>query len=583
MDQAEVASPAASQGPSPDAARQPGFAYAKSGRLFCVVTLLLTLLAITCTHALALRQAVNPFVWPIFARLLFVEDAFTLQAMLVVIVLGFIGLKRDASVWLDRSADWIGEHPGSFALGVSLVTAAVGRAVYMNHPFAMDEFTVLYQSQLFAHGQLAAKYPPGLLNWVIPYEFQNYFLLVNSSTGTVASAYWPGFALLLTPFALLDLGWLANPVIAGLISWVTVRFGTEIFKSARAAGLTALFLLLTPVFWADSISFYSMNAILLFNLLFAWGVWRGTTGSIFAAGMAGGLAICMHNPVPHILFALPWWVWLLRDRAWRKLLILGAGYLPLGLLLGLGWVLFRVGHFPAANGPATAQQHGSALATYLDSLSGVVHLPSITVLLARLGSTIKLWAWAWPGLIVLAIAGLRHMNQPVRLMAWSFGVTFAGFFLVPFDQGHGWGYRYVQYAFLALPLLAVAYVEARPVVEQTRLKSVVAVLLLGSLFIQLPLQMWQINRIISLDLAQLPTVAPDSKTVMFIRDNAGFYTQDLVQNDPFLRSNHVRLISHGDEADARFVTSLFPGSTLQQRNQVASLWIVPSKPQRSQP
>jgi hypothetical protein len=50
------------------------------------------------------------------------------------------------------------------------------------------------------------------------------------------------------------------------------------------------------------------------------------------------LALFLHNPFPHVLFAFPCVVWLVWKRGIRsELLALASGYLPLSLLLGVGW------------------------------------------------------------------------------------------------------------------------------------------------------------------------------------------------------------------------------------------------------
>ena len=59
--------------------------------------------------------------------------------------------------------------------------------------------------------------------------------------------------------------------------------------------------------------------------------------------MAGGYALVLHNPFPHLIFALPWIVWLAmrRRQGLRDLCWLGLGYAPVVLCIGLGWILWQ--------------------------------------------------------------------------------------------------------------------------------------------------------------------------------------------------------------------------------------------------
>src|SRR6185436_18157542 len=122
---------------------------------------------------------------------------------------------------------------------------------------------------------------------LIPEGFQNYFLNVSRTTGEVSSAYWPSFALLLAPFTLLGIPWACNPVLSGLTIVVLNRLARRLF-----------------------------------------------------ADVVGSVALTLHNPVPHLLFSLPWFVWLARrERPVAKLATLWAGYLPLSIVLGIGWFI----------------------------------------------------------------------------------------------------------------------------------------------------------------------------------------------------------------------------------------------------
>ena len=111
---------------------------------------------------------------------------------------------------------WIGHHVWLVA-GMVCVALCIGTHVfYLDYPLTADEYAPYFQSQVFAAGHLAGQFPPWLVDWLIPAIYQNQFFFVSHSSGRIACAYWPSFALLLTPFTFLGVPWACNPVISAL-------------------------------------------------------------------------------------------------------------------------------------------------------------------------------------------------------------------------------------------------------------------------------------------------------------------------------------------------------------------------------
>ena len=468
-----------------------------------------------------------------------------------------------------RIVQWAGDQPLVIAVISALLLALGTLVIYHNHPLAMDEYAAYFQSRVFAAGHLHGRFPAGLLDWLIPRGFQNYFLNVSRATGSVAEAYWPGFALLLTPFMWAGVPWLCNPVISALTLLVIHRLALEMYDDREAAGFALLLTIASPVIFASGISYYSMPAHLLANSLFALLLVRPTPLRAAAAGVVGSLALTLHNPVPHMLFAAPWLVWVAtRRRGMRLFASLIAGYLPLCVLLGLGWFLFS-GHLlreglVSAAGPAAPLHR---LQHMLETFS----LPDATVVLARLIGIAKTWVWAVPGLMILAAAGAVRWRQDAlcRLFTASALLTLLGYFLVPVDQGHGWGYRYFHSAWMALPLLATGALfrparirsEASSysrLFEDGETKSFVATCLLLSLVFGVGFRAWQLEEFVARDLSQVPQYAGTERRIVILEGRHSFYGGDLVQNDPWLRPNEIRMYSHGAAADERMMAQYYP-------------------------
>lgn len=471
----------------------------------------------------------------------------------------------------DGLLRWLGQHPLFVAFAVAVVVSLGALVIYRNHPLSMDEYAPYFQSQVFAAGQLAGKFPIDLLNQLIPEGFQNAFLNVSRTTGEVSSSYWPSFALLLTPFTLLGIPWACNPVLSGLTIIVLNRLALRLFESVEAAGMVTLFTLASPVFFADGISYYSMTSHMLANSLFALLVLQAKPARLFAAGVVGSIALTLHNPVPHLLFALPWFVWLARQqKPVSNLAVLWSGYLPLSVLIGIGWFLH--------SGELTQGGLVAGSPVSLSNAAAAFAWPDSRLYYARLVGMAKLLLWAAPCLLLLAFAGAWRARADSRIvtLAASALLTLVGYLFVWADQGHGWGFRYFHSAWLVLPLLATAFLFAPRQTEPASagaadVRTYAVACALFSLVACVALRAAQISEFMDGHLRQGPRYAGTEPRVVVL-SGYGFYAYDLVQNDPFLRSDLVRMIDIGEEQTAAAMKRHFPDYHLVYRDDRGEVW-----------
>jgi len=531
-------------------------------------------------NQMSLRTDVlGPEYVPIFPRLYLFQDYPASMLYLLVLMAGLVPLLQQIGL---RAARYMGEHPLAVSAVLCVVLGVGAQWIYWAHPLAMDEAAPYMQSKIFAAGQLAGQFPPALVDWLVYPEFQNYFINVSHETGRVASSYWPGFAVLLTPFMLAGVPWLCNPVLGALSLYVIHRLTLAMTASREAAGLAMLFSVASAAFVINAISFYSMTAHLLCNAIFALLLLNPTRARAFGAGVIGGLALTLHNPLPHVLFAAPWIVWLL----WRKdrlstLPVLVAGYLPLAALLGFGWYQhgLAIVHGPAHPAAATG---GSTVEQALALVARVVALPSLELVKVRLIGLAKLWLWAAPGLLLLTVAGFwRHRdNVGSRLLVASAIATLVGYLFIPADQGHGWGFRYFHSAWFVLPVLAAALAVREPVAPtqpsaQVGLARFGAGASIGGLLIMLPYFAAAVHSFIGDDLAQLPLAKQGTARVAIINPGMGYYAQDLIQNDPFLRDPVILMVTHGRKKDEAMIARYFPDLSVLSRDYKGSVWGYP--------
>ncbi|MFN2166903.1 MAG: hypothetical protein ACK2U9_11670, partial [Anaerolineae bacterium] len=168
----------------------------------------------------------------------------------------------------------------------------------------------------------------------------------------------------------LGVPWLLNPLLGAGSLLLVWRLTRDLVADRSAPGWALLLALASPQFTVNAISFYSMPAHLFFNLLFLWLLLRRGWRTALGAGVVGSVALTLHNPVPHLVFAPPWILWLcLERRAWRRGLALLAGYLPLSVVLGIGWLLVRSA---VAGGEGAAE---GGLTAIVASFTGAFRLP----------------------------------------------------------------------------------------------------------------------------------------------------------------------------------------------------------------
>jgi hypothetical protein len=448
-----------------------------------------------------------------------------------------------------RLVDFLSDR-ASWVAAVSVALFALGTvAVYQDYPLSMDEYAGVFQAKIFAAGQLSAQLPPSYVDWLVVSGFNGEFLIASRETGRAIEMYWPGFAMLLAPFELLQAPWLCNACLGALALLLMHSITKQITEDKRAAGWALLFALGSGAFVANAISLYSLQAHLTANLLFVALLLRPNGYRALGAGLVGSVALILHNPVPHALFALPWVAAMALDRNQRRLcLSLILGYLP-GLCIGLGWLLLR--------------SDIAAAGHTLPSLSGLAHgvfsWPNANVLNARAAALEKLCVWAVPCLFAFAALGAsRHRKNPkVRLLAMSAALTFVGYFFVTFDQGHGWGYRYFHSAWGAIPILAGCAMTERSDTNP-KLVSFAGACAILTLVIIVPLQLSEIQQFISQHLAQLQPPRRPGNNVYFIHPRGGFYVADMVQIDPLLRDPDLLLASRGAELDAKMIHENWP-------------------------
>jgi hypothetical protein len=327
-------------------------------------------------------------------------------------------------------------------------------------------------------------------------------------------------------------------------------------------------------------SYYSMPAHLLCNLLYALLLLRPTVGRALVAGLVGGLALTLHNPAPHLLFSAAFAVWLVARRT--PLAVLGtllAGYLPVLALLAYGWsqhlAALAASVAPAASTGAPEAAAASLFDRVRAMAAGTLAWPTAKIFEARIAGLSKAWTWGASGLLVLAAWGWAAARDlpGVKVLGAALTITFFGYFLVPLDQGHGWGYRYLHSAWFVLPLLAALALVR---VEDREMRHMAAWAIALSLLLANGLRLAQVDGFIGRHLAQVPPLtrpaAAGKSEIVFIDPAAGSYSRDMVHNDPFLRDPRITMVYEGREKAAALMAQRYPDYTRREEGKWGELW-----------
>jgi hypothetical protein len=523
----------------------------------------------------------------IFQHLFVTQELFgALLAIGIVLVASILGQRTHRVI--KNLVLGVARHPRAVIVVVLAVLAISTQVIYHRHPLSLDEYVPTFQAEVFAVGKIAAEFPPPLIRHLIPIWFINTFWAVSPQDGRVISGYWPGQALLLTPFTMLGIPWLLNPLLAAGALALLGYLARQLSGKEEAAGWAMLLALASPEFLVNGISFYSMTAHLFMNLLFVVLLLEHKAWRLVAAGFVGSVALVLHQPIPHMLVALPWFVFFVwRRTRWRALPWLAVGYLPLCLWLGIGWFYVRAG-FQAQwdvvtqGGMAPTQGTSAFGSLFLELLASIFRIPDFGWLMVRLKGYLKLFLWAVPGLPILAWLGYRarRQQQTVQLIGAAVVCTVVVYLLVPASQGHGWGFRYFHQLWWVLPLLASLYLAELD--RHSVWRGMVGCLLLLNLVFGTALRFGQVEGFISRHLAQLPPLDATQNQICFLSTQDLYYGMDLIQNDPFLRKPNLIFLSRDRQSDERLVRQLFPSARLVFEEGETTVWNIES-PAGTQP
>jgi hypothetical protein len=510
----------------------------RSVRLALALTAAVGVFGFVARHDMLVWGLVRPGPVNVYFRLYALHEPVPLLLLLgwtIVMAIAVRGRTRPAETdsLIERLAPPSTRAVAALAVVVFGVALATWYRVHHATLLTMDEFTSDFQARIMAHGKLEATIPP---EWQ-PYvdALSPVFTAYQGLEGIWVSQYLPGYALVKTPFLLLGLGAVLNPLLSGLSVVLLAAIARRLWPDEGLRPWLALgFFVTSSEVLMTAGTGYSMPAHLALNLLWLWLYLRGDARSWWWALAVGVLALGLHNPMPHALFVAPFLIRLVRERRWRRVIAAVIAY-GIGSALWLAWLRM-------AN--PLARPDGPGLFT-------MFAWPNRIAFWLQTTNVSLLMTWHAPLFAVLALIGIarvRRLDPVLRDVALSVGLTLGFYLFFPLTQGHGWGYRYAYQVLGNLSLLAAA--GAPSLVAATgprRAQWLLAGSFVLAVLVQVPLRFVQGERFIRPYAAAYRHVLGRPGDVVFVHPDSVWYGRDLIRNDPFLEGQPVVL-------NARYLT-----------------------------
>ena len=478
------------------------------------------------------------------------QDVWLLLCAAVIALVASLGIAPREHGWV--ASRW---RPAALALGLLCLCYVGHYWLLSGYALSRDEQMALFDADIFSGGRLAAPLP---LIWV-PHAgaLNTLFMLPVEHPSAWVSSYLPMNAALHAVVGLFADPALTGPLLVGIGALALHGCTRTLWPDRPEASPVALLLYaLSGQVLMTGMTSYAMSAHLALNLVWLWLFLQRRGLADMAALAIGFVAVGLHQPIFHPLFAAPILGLLLSERAWRRAALFAIGYAAICVfwLLWPGWMLQLV-----AGPQSVTATHG---VDYLSRLLDTVRQGDAARLANMIANLLRFVAWQpilLLPLVAMARPAIRRGGIPAAL-AWGVALPVAVMLVILPYQGHGFGYRYLHGVIGNLILLAVyGWFElgARLPVWRTALLRAT----IGSALILLPLQAWMAHRFYATYADISEAIARSGADYAVIGGDDAAFTLDLVINRADLSNRPIRLIA--EKVDARLMRDICrPGTTV---------------------
>ncbi len=399
-------------------------------------------------------------------------------------------------------------------------SAAVGtQLVCHNYALTADENLADFQAKIFLRGKIQAEVPVQFQDAVVVLKptFVEYFPATHLWNAT----YLPVYAAMRAVFQSVALQHLLNPFLAGLTIIALYGVARTIWTEKKSHALIAVGLLASSSqFLLMAMTGYAMPAHLALNTIWLWLYSRPEKRRFYLTPVLGVLALGLHQPFFHALFAAPFLFRLVLQRKWRPTVVFAGIYIA-GCAIWLYWSMHFRSHFGAA---------AAASAFRLFNPRMAIIQPM------NLGLLIGWSCLATPLLAMLGLRRLFHLPPLLQDAAFSCLLTFGFYYFFYLDQAHGWGYRYFHGVLCCLVLVAVAGWDWLSRIAPRRAAIFVASGVAISVLVQFPLRCFQAESFVRPFARTAAVFHAIPKDLVGFDARTAWYSADLLRNDPFLEN-----------------------------------------------
>lgn len=488
----------------------------------------------------------------IFFRILALGEPLLIALALMYALMVLWQLKKTTPDSSEANANtlWSLTRQQVVTIAVLLTTAmAISLSVRLRgaFPFSMDEWAVRFQSRLFLEGRLIGV--PDVATPFLREIARPVFVFAAREGDGWVSGYLPSYSILLMPFEAIGYPWLLNVLCNAGSVWAVAHIGRTMWGADDNRTLVAaLALAASSQFIAAAATSYSMSAHLFVNLLWLAAI-LGAGRVWLWAGPLAFVALTLHQPVPHALFAAPFMLRYLLERQFARLGWLLIWWIAAGGVV-LWWSDLMTGRLPTFGA------------------NGVLYWPTAAALVVMLLHAVLLFTWSSPLMpLLLLIACRRWDERSATERDLAAGVLLTLSFYLFFrlvTQGHGWGWRYGHQVLGSVAILAASgWPRFRAVIGCQAAGRCLALSLVFSLAVQFPIRM-HLMRQLTLPFAKAGSwLRTQPERYLVLPTDSLWYGQDLVRNDASLERP---VLLHGSGLSAEEIRSLQsePGSTVRR-------------------
>lgn len=444
------------------------------------------------------------------------------------------------SVWRlpARTGTFTGRWRIAIVIGaVMAITAYAGHYLILSgYDLSRDEQMATFDAAVFAEGRFVA---PLTGIWRDDSEALNtMFMYPTTEAAAWISAYLPMNAVLRAFFSLIGDAALSGPamvLVGALALWGCAR---RLFPSSPEAATVALLLYAGSgqvVF--NGMTAYAMSAHLALNLCWLWFFLRRTIWADFAALSIAFVAVGLHQPIMHPMFAAPILFLLVLERDWRRAALYFLGYAAIGAF----WAWWPNAMWLLVEADAAAPKSDGI--DYLSRLVTTV-IDGDGMRVANMVSNI-LRFFAWQHILLLPLlalgVGLARRDRLAGALAGGILLTAAVMFVILPYQGHGFGYRYFHGFIGNFILLAVygwvSLGDGQPLWRSLLLRTTAA-----TLVVVLPVQAWMAHAFYSPFADASARIAASGASYVIVGESDAPFIVDLVINPPALDERPIRLM-----------------------------------------